>query len=310
MRAFLWWAGRIVATVLVIGCIAIVVARAFKIDFGPFAYLVPLIPYCTVVLLVALVLSLVTRWWIVAGVGALALALIVFWWLPPFINSPANAKPTLVAATSNIALGEGDACAVVAMVKQHKVDLLAVEEMTPESLIRLNACGLFDLLPHSYVEPRGGASGTGMFSKYPISNAHGNQSTALANLEAQVELPNGQQATWLAVHVAGIVPGEHPLWDAEAKAMPAYVGAFRGPVILTGDFNSTRDQPLILNLESVGYADSATVAGSGLVRTFPSDFPFVGIDHVMTRELNMSALSTSVVLIPGSDHRAFVATYG
>lgn len=58
-----------------------------------------------------------------------------------------------------------------------------------------------------------------------------------------------------------------------------------------------------------GYRDAVQQAGSGFAPTFPAGGPFpplVTIDHVLTR--NATAASLRTVTMPGSDHRAVLAS--
>jgi endonuclease/exonuclease/phosphatase (EEP) superfamily protein YafD len=83
-------------------------------------------------------------------------------------------------------------------------------------------------------------------------------------------------------------------------------------VITAGDFNATRDNVPIRELEAAGYADAAGSAGAGLVRTWPNDLervpPAVGIDHVLSRG-TPPARAVTTVEIPGADHLALVAEF-
>ena len=86
----------------------------------------------------------------------------------------------------------------------------------------------------------------------------------------------------------------------------------KGPVIVAGDFNATRDQRPFRDLEALGFVDAADQAGAGFVPTFPDGrlpMPVVAIDHVMVRDSRLSAVSVTSVVVPGADHRALVVTY-
>src|SRR4051812_35058769 len=59
----------------------------------------------------------------------------------------------LRVATVSLRLGLVPAESVLDLVRRHAVDILAVQELTPEAEQRLRAAGLDDLLPHSRVLP-------------------------------------------------------------------------------------------------------------------------------------------------------------
>jgi endonuclease/exonuclease/phosphatase (EEP) superfamily protein YafD len=80
-------------------------------------------------------------------------------------------------------------------------------------------------------------------------------------------------------------------------------------VIAVGDFNSTHDMRQFRDLLTSGYRDAVEQTGAGWSPTFPSRSshpPLITIDHVLTR--NAAASSIKTVYIPGSDHRALLAT--
>jgi endonuclease/exonuclease/phosphatase (EEP) superfamily protein YafD len=82
-----------------------------------------------------------------------------------------------------------------------------------------------------------------------------------------------------------------------------------GSVIVGGDFNSTPDMRQFRDLLTNGYHDAVKQTGAGFSPTFPSNKffpPIITIDHVLAR--NAAASSIRSVTIPGSDHRALLAT--
>ncbi|MBI3690541.1 MAG: hypothetical protein HY239_07780 [Mycolicibacterium aromaticivorans] len=80
-------------------------------------------------------------------------------------------------------------------------------------------------------------------------------------------------------------------------------------VIIGGDYNSTPDMRQFRDLLTDGYRDAVQETGSSFAPTFPSNRrfpPVITIDHVLT--LNAAAESVRTIEIPGSDHRALLAT--
>jgi endonuclease/exonuclease/phosphatase (EEP) superfamily protein YafD len=80
-------------------------------------------------------------------------------------------------------------------------------------------------------------------------------------------------------------------------------------VIVAGDFNATPDMRQFRDLLTDGYRDAVNQTGTGFSPTYsphPWIPPLITIDHVLTR--NSSARSIRTVDIPGSDHRALLAT--
>lgn len=77
---------------------------------------------------------------------------------------------------------------------------------------------------------------------------------------------------------------------------------------MAGDFNATTDMLPFRKLLAAGYRDAGEQAGAGMARTFPVGprrVPAIGIDHVLLRNANATAVHTEFV--PGADHLALVA---
>jgi endonuclease/exonuclease/phosphatase (EEP) superfamily protein YafD len=82
-----------------------------------------------------------------------------------------------------------------------------------------------------------------------------------------------------------------------------------GPLVVAGDFNTTKWTPEFGRLSTSGLADAHQVTGRGLAATWPANGslpPFLLLDHVLvSRELSVN----SVMELPagGSDHRPVIA---
>jgi endonuclease/exonuclease/phosphatase (EEP) superfamily protein YafD len=116
------------------------------------------------------------------------------------------------------------------------------------------------------------------------------------------------------VHLASPWPHQIDGWHRDLDEFPGILAdlaakADGGSIVVGGDFNSTVDMRPFRRLLNGGYRDASEQAGAGRQFTFPSNWkiaPFIGIDHVLTR--NATAVSTETVTIPFSDHRALMAT--
>ena len=120
-----------------------------------------------------------------------------------------------------------------------------------------------------------------------------------------------------SIHVMSHVAGEANTFAdwrggmAGAKAQLNNFATDAGPaaVIIGGDYNSTPDMRQFRDLLTDGYRDAVEQTGAGFAPTFPSNTwypPLLTIDHVLTR--NAAASSIRTIEVPGSDHRALLAT--
>jgi endonuclease/exonuclease/phosphatase family metal-dependent hydrolase len=220
---------------------------------------------------------------------------------------PEAGGPRLRVLTLNLFGGQADADAVVARVREVAADVLFAQELTHEAATRLKQAGLDDLLPHTTLDLRGGPRGSGIYSRFPLSEgplvpyAHAAQPTAL------LTLPGGETVDLICVHPcaptrqrAGVAR-----WRRELGALPPPGDR---PRVVAGDFNATMDHATFRDVLRLGYADSARQAGKGLVPTWglPGRGAVLTLDHVLV-DRACAVLGYSVQAVPGSDHRAVYA---
>lgn len=291
------------------------VIRAFGLERGRLIQLIAFTPYVAAWSVVPVLVALAARRSGAAAVAALtAFGLgmgVVPRALPDLDAGPRDGVAVRVM-TSNVLFGGADPDAVVRLVRENDVAVLAVQELTEPARDALDAAGLGTLLPHREIAAEPGASGSGLYSRHPITDA-GSWRTDGGFLQA-----------YATVHVPGAVPvvmeSAHPLAPAVPESFPGWRADLRGqrpadpdgtPRILLGDFNATLDHKLLRDLLGTGYRDAAATAGQGLAGTWgPYDgdlIPPVTIDHVLADE-RIGVRDVSVHGVRSSDHRAIVAT--
>ncbi|MET0453483.1 MAG: endonuclease/exonuclease/phosphatase family protein [Mycobacterium sp.] len=270
-------------------------------------------------LMLAAPIAIIASWWgrhwgLAAVASGLTIVLIVVQ-LPSYLSAaPPPASVAVRVMSMNMLYGRADADAVTREAG-HNADVLMVQELTSAAARRLATSGLEATFPHQILDPRPGAEGMGVYSRYPLNDAKKVPGFKLALLTAEVAVPGVAGALSVAsIHLAAPWPKPIEGWRADLAAFPRLLAdlaaqAGDGSVIVAGDFNSTIDMRPFRQLLTNGYRDAAEQAGDGRNLTFPANrrFPAViGIDHVLTR--NATAVSTSTTEIPRSDHRALFAT--
>ncbi|MBU2662071.1 endonuclease/exonuclease/phosphatase family protein [Actinoplanes bogorensis] len=281
---------------------------------GPVVQLFAFTPYVAAAAWVPAILALATRRWTVGAVAVIVAILLASAVLPRALPSrdkgPAQGVP-LTVMTSNMLFGRADAAAIVKLVTDRDVAVLAVQEFTSEGKQALADAGLGALLPYSSLADKPGAEGSGLYSRYPITSAGSTRNGG------------GFMQAYGTVQVPGagpvIVESAHPLapyarsvlgqWREDLLAEPRADNSAT-PRILLGDFNATLDHGPLRELIRHGYRDAADTTGQGLIGTWgPYDgdpIPPVTIDHVLV-DVRIGVRETSVHGIPRSDHRAVVA---
>jgi endonuclease/exonuclease/phosphatase (EEP) superfamily protein YafD len=245
------------------------------------------------------------RWWVggTALVLAVALAVLVVPRLSASDQREVHGK-TLRVLASNLLYGQADPKAVVDLVREQRIDVLNLVELTPRAVDGLTAAGLFQLLPYRVLHPAAGAFGSGIVSRFPLTEVNLTGDSAAKQPGAQADLGDGVVAEIVAVHP--ISPDvDTPQWEREIKDLSRAAGE-HGLRILAGDFNATLDHAAFRTVLSRGYNDAAEERGSGLTPTWPSSSPVVTIDHVVVD--NRAAVQDYRVFdVAGSDHRAVFA---
>jgi endonuclease/exonuclease/phosphatase (EEP) superfamily protein YafD len=272
-------------------------------------------PYLLLGALLALTLFVLCRRWIAAAAAASLMIAAAAVQSPLFIGSAASPRSASVRVmTANLSLGDADPGALVAAAREH-ADVVVVQELTPQAATLLTDAGMDAAFPHRALYPRDVASGIGLWSRHPVRDAGLITGFVMPFGSARLQISGvAIDPTIVVAHVTGPWPQSIEGWRADVARLPATMTdaagrAGDGAVIVAGDFNSTVDESAFRGLLRNGYRDAAEQAGAGMTPTYPGDLwlpPLLGIDHVLTR--NCSATSVRTMSLPGSDHRALVAT--
>jgi endonuclease/exonuclease/phosphatase (EEP) superfamily protein YafD len=300
--------------VLVVPCAVWALVRLFGLERGwPWVQLMSFTPYvATATAVVAAAALLIRRWTAgaVAVVAAVSLCAVVVPRAIPDGRSTANG-PVLRVLTVNLMGGSAHEAAVLDLVRRLSVDVLALQEFTPDGESGLRAAGVADALPHAVSYPRPGVGGSALLSRYPVRNgsARGLRGGAV-QARATVDVPGAAPVEVESVHPAAPwgAPGMAN-WERDLRDQPPATvdGLVR---VLLGDFNATLDHASLRRLVATGYRDAASAAGSGLRPTWPSLgrklTPPVTLDRVLA-DRRVGVRAARPYRVTGTDHRAVYA---
>ncbi len=307
-RTALW----ALTVLLLVPVVLATLARGFGYDAGPVAYVVALTPWFAGPAVLCLVLAALSRS-VVLLVVAGALVVVQGWWLAPVFvrDGGPDGSTTATVMTLNLNKGSADPDAVVRLVREHDVSVLALEELTPLAVSALRTAGLDHLLPHHFLRPADGFTGTGLWSRTPLRAGESLPGYTSEQLLARTEV-GGRPVTVAALHPIAPGPFDGSAWKREYEQLARDLAEPAGPLLVLGDLNATRDHVPFQQLSAaLDVVDAADQAGAGLAFTFPYGRRVpaaVAIDHVLVRGEGVRASALHTAQVPDSDHAALLVT--
>ncbi len=191
-------------------------------------------------------------------------------------------------------------------------DVITFSELTPSHAARLHASALAAEYPYRIELPARHASGTGLWSRYPVTErvtARTKHHTVVADVAA----PGGTIQV-IVVHTQSPID-HHQQWLSDLDRLGAL--PVDQPAVMTGDFNAGWWHPEFRRLLSRGgWRDAHIAVGRGLSCSWPTDQwhlafrwhpPFVRLDHALAND-GLAILDTVDFDVPGSDHRGLLVT--
>ena len=283
----------------------------------------PLVELIALIDLLAVPLSVILIWTVVAGAwpqGLLALIELtlvscqrLLYRLPPADRTgQPSSDHGLSVMTLNCRFGRADPEEVVRCVRTYGVEVLALQEVKGKLLESLLDAGLNQHLPYltqGTASPDDNGGYNAIFSAHQPVKA---SPSALDLPAAAVPLVELQTSSG-PIRVASVHP-KSPQRGAKQWGMgiAALARLTRPPVptIVMGDCNATLQHPTFrAMLAKSGLHDASLHLKAGSHLTFPSASALpslIEIDHILT-DGDLAPQSMHALRIPGSDHRALVA---
>jgi endonuclease/exonuclease/phosphatase (EEP) superfamily protein YafD len=267
-------------------------------------------PYLMIGAPIATLVFLLQRHWRMTTVAVATTIAAIAVELPIFVGETGEHSGVQIRVmTANLYLGQADP-KVVVKTAEASADVLALQELTPTAVQQLSAAGLDRTFPYRLLDARAEASGTGVWSRYPLKEPKSLKGYWHAMLTARVAVDGVPiEPVLFVAHVSGPWPMPLTDWNRDYTRLPGALAdlaatAGKGCVIVAGDFNSTFDLRPFRNLVRDGYRDAAEESGAGITATYPANGlapPLLAIDHVLIHQC--TATSVHTVTVPGSDHR-------
>jgi endonuclease/exonuclease/phosphatase (EEP) superfamily protein YafD len=247
------------------------------------------------------------RAWPTAAI-ALTVSLVtvaVTWPLPWQRAVPAGPGAAFIVLTANVQRGRATAAAIV-LTKRESPDVVFLQECTAECEELLDAEPMKAAYPYRTVTAAGGPEGSALLSRIPLHS--------FGELAGELKMPSavvtveGVDVNLQVAHPMPPIPRLVNSWRAGLGVLADAAAARRGPMVMAGDFNASRDHSGFRHILETGMRDSVS-AHSPLGGTWPSALPsFLGVrlDHVLISP-EITSVRTRMIDLAGSDHRAVLA---
>ena len=317
---------------LTVAVLAETVVRLLPADLQALPY-VPLVlffvPWLICIAALALGLAVFSRRMLVALLALVCLAANC-WWQHPFF---APSRPLAMAAASavahstadtddqyarvmtlNVYKGEADAQAIVDLVRNERVEVLALQETTSGFIERLKNAHIETYLPYSQVSTMDGAYGNGLWSATPLADPVDDAVNSSASFMpgGTVAFSGGQRRVrFVSVHTTSPWQGDWRQWKRSLDELGLKRADEGTRYVFMGDFNATMDHASMREFLGTRFHDAAYGSGHGFAFTAPANLfavpSLTAVDHVVV-DSDIMAGQVQVKRISGSDHAALLAT--
>ena len=279
------------------------------------------LPYLLLLAWVILIAALVDRAWVLAAVaGALVvyhLVLIV----PLFIRFRrprwVRSAPTMRLVVSNVFTENKTPDLLAKTILDADGDVMIITEWNPTFAAAFEAAGAGTSHPHRLVDEHDDSEyNVCIASKIPLDDA-----SAIIEIDelklTHAVVPFGDRK----VQVIGIIPnavvdpGGFDIWKSQISTLVQHIPSLEKPVVIAGDFNTTRFRPEFRALLKAGLYDAHDALGRSLKPSFRLSTDGVLSSPGVVIRLDHALLSKEIVAMDaedldssGSDHLAFVMT--
>jgi endonuclease/exonuclease/phosphatase (EEP) superfamily protein YafD len=232
----------------------------------------------------------------------------------PGLGVPAGARPPagelapLRVFSANIYDANPDVGRIAGEIKAAAPDLLALQEVGPDGATALRRSGVLARFPYRRAEIRDGASGIGLWSRFPLAEAQVHSVRGMPLITATVILGD-RRLRFFTVHTVAPLGDDRPRWRAQLRWIDEALRRESGPLVIAGDFNATRYHRSFRRLLSDRLVDAHEQRGRGWATTWPWGYwlpPLLRLDHVLVSP-DIRVRSIREGHGQGSDHRPIIA---
>lgn len=319
-------------------CVAAIMATRFAPSVLSNGRLIPeaaaFVPWLAIPSAIMLIIAALSRRKALFAATALCLACQIVWHAGFFLPAPRIAdeatRPVpertsddavMRIMTLNTKNGNADAGQIVSIVRDQRVEVLALQEVSASLIERLSAAGLDELLPTRILGAAGSEDNGGInviYALAPASDASDSILPVTGSAEpACTIVAGGRPVRLVSAHPASPKTGARGFWN-ESLANLGTLRRYDDEYLIMGDFNSTWDHSRYRKMLGDALVDASQQAGEGFHMTYPSEPhyamvpvpPMIEIDHIVySKNSGMSVGGLETVNVQGTDHFALLGTW-
>lgn len=279
------------------------------------------LPYLLVLAWVVLVLAVLDGSWpLVLAAGVLAgyhVSLVVPRFIPAHTPRWAHTAPRLRLVVSNVFIENETPSVLAAELLRADGDVMVITEWNPTFAAALEAAGGGESHPHRLVDPDDHSEyAVCIASKLPLGDTSAIEEIGDLKLTRAVVACGAR-----SLQLIGIIPnavvdaGGFSIWRSQLESLIRHLPSLERPIVLAGDFNTTRFRPEFRALLKAGFVDAHDALGKGLSSSFQLSTEgilakpgtVVRLDHALLGKA-VCALDAHDLDAGGSDHLPFVLT--
>ena len=263
----------------------------------------------------ALGLGLFSRQRALSIVAGALIGLHLAWVLPDLrparpLPAAARSAPHIRIFSANLNYTNTRMTSMADEIRRARPDIVLLQELSPANLDALRATGVLDEFEFNLTVPRLMPTGTGVFSRLPLSDAEEWDVEGMINARATVTVGEHKIRMYdIHTNAPFGAPGA-PRWTKQLVKIRRAAIAEKGPLVVAGDFNASYGHRPFRALLAAGLRDAHTERGRGWVTTWPRDLhvipAFVRLDHVLVSH-HIAVVGIAEGIGKGSDHRPVIA---
>lgn len=289
-----------------VGLLGLSVSHWFSFGLNLLELLGAFAHFTAVLASITLIVSAITKSYVLTGFSAAALMLNLALIIPSFSQLNENRNPDFTIGQFNVYHNNPTPEHSIEQIKLANADVIAIQELNDGWAANINA-ELSEIYPYKLEEPWVSCCyGIGLYSKFPLADIQLLHFDGVPYISATANV-NSNDIQILTFHTqAPAFPNKTKERNAQLKAIAQNL-ILDKPTVVFGDLNIVSWDP---EFKSFLETSNLSLVKNGFIPTYPMDFglPLIPIDHIM-HSAQIEPTSLEAIELAGSDHKGLVAGF-